>query len=107
MAEMETRLRTAGIWMADGYVLLESLADVDLWGIPGGSLEPGKSLEAGCLREYREELGLEMDASGLALVNEGFWLEGETPVREYGFYFRVQPVSPGPPPLQEIGRAHV
>ncbi len=48
---MQTALRTAGIRIEEGYILLEPLAEVEVWGIPGGRLEPGESAEAGCLRE--------------------------------------------------------
>ncbi len=88
---MQTTLRTAGIWIEEGHILLESLADREVWGIPGGRLEPDESAEAGCLREYREELGLEMQMDGLALLHENFWRAGHEPIREYCFYFRVRP----------------
>src|SRR5687768_5104059 len=51
---MQTRLRTAGLWMVNGFVLLESLRDVDVWGVPGGTLEEGESAADGCVREYQE-----------------------------------------------------
>jgi len=73
---MQTALRTAGIWIEEDHILLESLADKEVWGIPGGRLEPNESAEAGCLREYREELGLEMQVDGLALLHESFWRAG-------------------------------
>ncbi len=87
----QTSLRTAGIWIVQDHILLESLADRDLWGIPGGRLEPDESAEEGCRREYREELGIEMACLDLALIHENFWQAPATRMREYGFYFRVQP----------------
>ncbi len=87
----KTTMRTAGIWIKDGHVLLESFADAELWGIPGGSLEADESVENGCLREYREELGLEMQADGVALINENFWHNDDEIIREYCFYFLVRP----------------
>lgn len=69
-----------------------------MWGIPGGSLEARESLEEGCAREYEEELGIAVRCRGLALVNEGFWNDGRTWVREYGFYFRIEPEAAFPDP---------
>jgi ADP-ribose pyrophosphatase YjhB (NUDIX family) len=93
MGTTVTAMRTAGIWIEQGHVLLESLADRDLWGIPGGRLEPEESAAEGCLREYREEIGLEMEVLGLALLHENFWEEEGTRNREYGFYFWVRPTD--------------
>ncbi len=39
-----------------------------MWGIPGGSLEPGETLEEAARREAREEVGLEI-AGQLHLFN--------------------------------------
>ncbi len=41
------------------------------WGLPGGWLEPGESPLDGIRRELREELGLDVDARDLALVDVG------------------------------------
>lgn len=40
------------------------------WGIPGGKVEWGESLEAALRREMREEVGLELHDIRLALVQE-------------------------------------
>jgi ADP-ribose pyrophosphatase YjhB (NUDIX family) len=70
-----TRVRVAGILVDDGRVLMESMADRELWGVPGGGLEEGESLTAGCEREYREELGLTVMAGRLALVTDHFYVD--------------------------------
>lgn len=88
---MKTLIRTAGIWIADEQILLESLADKEVWGIPGGGLEDGETVEQGCIREYREETGLDMVCRRLAIVHEYFGTE----VLEYGFYFTVEPRDRG------------
>jgi ADP-ribose pyrophosphatase YjhB (NUDIX family) len=90
---MKATIRVAGIWISNGKVLLESLADREVWGIPGGSLEAGESLEAGCQREYREETEIEMTCVRLALVHEHFWQDDGSPILEYGFYFVVEPTN--------------
>jgi ADP-ribose pyrophosphatase YjhB (NUDIX family) len=41
-----------------GWVLLEKRSDCGLWGVPGGRIEPGESVETAALREILEETGL-------------------------------------------------
>jgi len=94
-----TALRTAGIWIVDNHILLESLVNVDVWGIPGGRLEADESVFQGCLREYREEVGIEMRITGMALINENFYTDEHGRVREYCFYCLVQPQADDQPAL--------
>jgi len=51
----------------NGTLLLEKRTDNGLWGLPGGSLEPGESLEQVAIRELYEETGLQ--AKNLELMN--------------------------------------
>lgn len=48
-----------------GWVLLEKRADCGLWGIPGGRIEPGESVETAGLREIYEETGLRVRIESL------------------------------------------
>lgn len=44
-----------------GRVLLQKRGDeANLWGFPGGLMEPGESVAQACAREVREETGLEV-----------------------------------------------
>ncbi|NGZ76978.1 NUDIX hydrolase [Saccharibacillus alkalitolerans] len=43
----------------DGGILLQKRTDNGCWGLPGGSLEPGESMEQVARRELMEETGLE------------------------------------------------
>ncbi|MEU6714391.1 hypothetical protein ABZ897_23235 [Nonomuraea sp. NPDC046802] len=51
--ESPARIRADGIWFDDHSVLMESLADVEMWGVPGGGLQPGESLTAACTTRPR------------------------------------------------------
>jgi 8-oxo-dGTP pyrophosphatase MutT (NUDIX family) len=91
---VKTTMRVAGIWIAKEHILLESLIELDRWGIPGGGLEPDETVEAGCIREYQEEIGIEMRCKSMAIIHEHFWIDThETSIREYGFYFIVEPTD--------------
>ena len=41
----------------DGKILLQQRSDHRLWGLPGGAVDIGESLESSMLREVREESG--------------------------------------------------
>jgi ADP-ribose pyrophosphatase YjhB (NUDIX family) len=44
-----------------------------LWGVPGGKVEYGESLSAALLREFSEEVGLELFDLELALIQEAIF----------------------------------
>ncbi|SNS17092.1 ADP-ribose pyrophosphatase YjhB, NUDIX family [Anaerovirgula multivorans] len=46
------------IFDKDKKVLLQKRADVGLWGIPSGHVEPGESVTEAAIREVKEETGL-------------------------------------------------
>ena len=48
-----------------GRILLIRRSDNGLWTIPGGAMEPGEAIAACCLREVREESGIDVDITRL------------------------------------------
>jgi len=72
-------LAAAGVIVerADREILLQRRSDDALWGIPGGSLELGESLEDAARRELTEETGLVAGELSLLDVYSGpdFFLE--------------------------------
>ena len=62
-------------------ILLEKRRDCNLWGIPGGRIEPGESITEGCKREFLEETGLEIEITGVVGIYTG--PEKGFPLREY------------------------
>jgi 8-oxo-dGTP pyrophosphatase MutT (NUDIX family) len=72
-----------------GRILLLRRSDgEDLWGFPGGAIEPGERAGEAAAREVREEIGLEIEPVALIGVYSG---------PEYAFVYpngdRVQPVT--------------
>ena len=56
---------------SSGHVLLMQRADTGGWGLPGGFMEPGESLEETARREVMEEVGLELAELTLMSVFSG------------------------------------
>ena len=59
----------AGIVVESGRVLLAQRSRHRsfplLWEFPGGKVEPGEQPEAALVREFREELGIEVEPAGI------------------------------------------
>lgn len=53
------------IFNKEGQVLLQKRADVKLWGIPSGHVEPGETVRDAAIREVLEETGLQVEITRL------------------------------------------
>jgi ADP-ribose pyrophosphatase YjhB (NUDIX family) len=63
LASLPRRRIAAGALIRDqtGRICLVDPTYKDFWQLPGGTVEADESPSAGCRREVREELGLEID----------------------------------------------
>jgi len=50
-------------------ILLQKRSDFNRWGLPGGALEFGESAQEACVREFKEETGLDVAVVGLLGVS--------------------------------------
>lgn len=53
---------------AKGQILLQSRADCDMWGLPGGCQELGERFEDTVIREIKEETNLDVKEENLNLI---------------------------------------
>lgn len=88
------RLRAAAVLALDGAVLLHRLAGDGFWALPGGKVEPGESAAEALVREFREELAVEITVGRLACVAENFFVHRGAAEHEVGLYFMAAP-APG------------
>ena len=54
---------------SEGKILLQSRADRDLWGLPGGCQELGESFTDTIIREIKEETNLDVEEKDLELID--------------------------------------
>ena len=72
MASLNIRIRVAGILVKDDGILLvrHEKAGKSYWLIPGGGMDFGESAAEALIREYQEEVGLEVKVGRLVLVHD-------------------------------------
>lgn len=71
--EKERIIVTGGAIIRDsaGRILLQQRSDYGDWGLPGGGMEPGETIEDTMRREVREETGLDVTGCSLFSVYTG------------------------------------
>ncbi|WP_018350017.1 NUDIX domain-containing protein [Longispora albida] len=96
-ATLPTFLAFAGAVITDdaGRILLVRTTYRQHWNLPGGVLEAGEPPHAGCAREVREEVGLDLEPGRLLVVDWSAPAAGRQAL--FGFLFEAGPVAPGTP----------
>ena len=97
-------LRAGAVALEHGHVLLHRLDGETFWALPGGRVKAGEQAEHTIVREFIEELGIQVRCNQLLGVGENFFeYEGE-PHHEIGLYFSV--MLPTAAPLCDKDTVH-
>ena len=81
--------RVAGVWIVHKHVLLHKDVNDTNWSLPGGRVKLGEESEAALIREFQEELNLDIRVHRMNWIIENFFTYKEKNFHEIGLYYRV------------------
>lgn len=81
--------RVAGIAIHNNRILLHTTLKDDFWNLPGGRVEFNESTDQTIIREFKEELDIEVQMKELLFVNEDFFEYDGKQYHEIGFYYLI------------------
>lgn len=81
--------RIAGLLIEDGKILLQKPTNDAGFSVPGGHVGFGEKNAQTLKREFREEIGAEIEVQDLKLVGENFFDWGGKKCQQIGLYYQV------------------
>ena len=81
--------RVAGICIQNGKVLLQKPTNDTAYAFPGGHVTFGETNEQTLIREYQEEIGVDISVDELKWVGEIFFPWGNKPCHQICLYYLV------------------
>lgn len=81
--------RVAAVILHEGCILLQGEPEDTFWTLPGGSVELFESSEKAMKRELQETLEVDVRIERLLWVTEEFFMAGDKPHHQLGFYYLV------------------
>ena len=82
-------VRTAGVFVRGGKILLQREVRGNEYALPGGHIKIGETLEAGLIREFREETGAVVRCRRLLWSEECFWKWNGRQAHNIAFYYLI------------------
>lgn len=83
-------LRTVGVLVCDGRLLVQRDRDGSEYALPGGHVKISETTMDGLVREYREETGADIKVGKLLWTEECFWEWNGTQAHSIAFYYRIE-----------------
>ncbi len=83
-------LRTVGVLLKDGKILVQRDSDGNEYALPGGHVKIGETLEDGLVREYKEETGADIVCKRLLWSEECFWEWNGKKAHNIAFYYLIK-----------------
>lgn len=83
-------LRTVGVLVRDGKLLVQRDRDGSEYALPGGHVKIGETTADGLVREYKEETGADIKVGKLLWTEECFWEWNGTQAHNIAFYYLIE-----------------
>lgn len=84
--------RVAGIWIQDNHVLLHKNVNDNHWALPGGRVNMMETSKLAVIREFQEELGVDIEVDRFLWSTENFFTFHASHFHEIGFYYLIKAV---------------
>lgn len=81
--------RVGGLLIHHGKVLMQKPTDEDGYALIGGHVAFGETTTETLAREYKEEIGADINVERLFMVNESFFPWGNRPCQQINLYYLV------------------
>ena len=91
--------RVAGLLLKNNKVLLQRPLDETGYAIPGGHVAFGETNSETLIREFKEEIGADIDVTGLKWVGEIFFPWGNKPCHQITMFYSISLLDDSSIPL--------
>ena len=82
-------VRVAGVLLRNGKLLLQRDKNGTEYALPGGHVQIGEETQNALKREFREEMGIDIDIDRLLWTEECFWQWGQRQAHTFTFYYLI------------------
>lgn len=86
-------IRAAAIVENNGKILLHKNKNEEFYALPGGRIQLGEEAETTIKREFKEEMGIDVEIRKFRGIVENFFEMNEKQYHEYMILFEAQPKS--------------
>lgn len=81
--------RVAGVLLHDDKILLHQMASDNFYSLPGGRVELNEDSKKALVREFYEEISIEIEVDRLLWINESFFKQRNVRHHELCFYYLI------------------
>lgn len=85
--------RVAGVLLHGDMILLHKMKGENSYSLPGGRVEMNEDSRSTLIREFREEIGIQIEVDRLLWINESFFRQRNMNHHEVCFYYLIRQIG--------------